>query len=138
MQSSLGLFLILLKYHEPSVYNRLDITEIMPEMYATNSILTLMIGKLNIDLVYEYLEKLIKCQDPLIIHFILVSLFIYQREMIINCDKSYLATLMTTLTITSSEELNIIFDLALKLREQTPYSYRILVNKIGFLKKNNK
>ena len=138
LQSSLSLFVILLKYHEPSVYNRLDSTEIKPEMYATSSITTLMTGKLKIDLVYELMEKIIKSQDPLIMHFILVALFIYQREMIINCDKTYLASLMTTLTITNSDELNAIFDLALKLREQTPYSYRILANKIGFLKKNNR
>ena len=138
LQSSLGLFLILLKYHEPSVYNRLDTTEIKPEMYATSSITTLMTGKLKLDLVYELIERIIKSQDPLIIHFLLVALFINQREMIINCDKSYLASLMTTLTITSIEELNTVFDLALKLREQTPYSFRILANKIGFLKKNNK
>ena len=50
----------------------------------------------------------------------------------------YLATLITTISINSIEELNYIFDLAFKLREKTPYSYRILANKIGFLKKNNK
>ena len=138
LNSSLALFLILLKYHEPSVYNRLDSTEIKPVMYATSSLTTLMTGKLKIDLVYELMEKIIKCQDPLIMHFILVALFIYQREMIINCDKTYLASLMAALTITNMGELNTVFDLALKLREQTPYSYRILVNKIGFLKKNNK
>ena len=138
LQSSLGMFLILLRYHEPSVYNRLDTTEIKPELYATNSLTTLMIGKLKLDLVYELMEKVIKCQDSLIIHFLLVALFIYQREMIINCDRNYVPALMTALTITSIEELNDVFDLALKLREKTPYSYRILVNKIGFLKKNNK
>ena len=138
LNSSLGLFLVLLRYHEPSVYNRLDVTEIKPEMYATNPLTTLMTGKLKLDLVYELMERIIKCQDPLIIHFILVALFIYQREMIINCDRTYVATLMTSLSITTMEELNTIFDMALKLREQTPYSYRILVNKIGFLKKNNK
>jgi len=138
LKSSLGLFVILLKYHEPSVYNRLDSTEILPEMYATNPLTTLMSGKLKIDLVYELWEKIIKTQDPLIIHFLLVALYIYHREMIINCDKSYLATLITAITISSKEELDFIFDLALKLREKTPYSYRILVNKIGFLKKNNK
>ena len=137
LQSSLGLFVILLKYHEPSVYNRFDVNEIKPEMYATNPITTFMISKIKIDLVYELMEKIIKCQDPLIIHFLLVAIFIYNREMIINCEPSYLATLITTLTINSLEELDKVFDMALKLREQTPYSYRILVNKIGFLKKNN-
>ena len=138
LRCSLSLFAILLRYHEPSVYNRLDITDIVPEVYATNPLMTLMLGKLKLDLVYELWERIIKTQDVLISHFLLVSLLIYHREMIINCEKSYLATLMTALTITSIEELDIIFNKALQLREQTPYSYRNLVNKIGFLKKDNK
>ena len=138
LRCSLSLFTILLRYHEPSVYNRLDITDIVPEVYATNPLMTLMLGKLKLDLVYELWERIIKTQDVLISHFLLVSLLIYHREMIINCEKSYLATLMTALTITSIEELDIIFNKALQLREQTPYSYRNLVNKIGFLKKDNK
>ena len=138
LQSSLSLFVILLKYHEPSLYNRFDTTEIMPQMYATSAITTLMSGKLKINLVYELWERIIKSEDPLIIHFILVAHFIKHREMIINCDKTYLATLITTININSEEELDNIFDLAFKLRKQTPYSYRILANKIGFLKKDNK
>ena len=138
LNSSLSLFVILLKYHEPSVYNRFDTTEIMPQMYATNAIITLMSGKLKLNLVYELWEKIITSKDPLIFHFILVAFYITHREMIINCDKSFLATLLTTLTINSIEELNSVFDLAIKLREYTPYSYRILANKIGFLKKNYK
>ena len=134
MNSSLSLFVILLKYHEPSVYNRFDTTEIMPQMYATNSIITLMSGKLKINLVYELWERIIKSKDPLIMHFILVAHFIIHREMIINCEKTYLATLITTITINSMEELNNIFDLAYKLRELTPYSFRILANQIGFFK----
>ena len=138
LNSSLSLFVILLKYHEPSVYNRFDTTEIMPQMYATNSIITLMSGKLKINLVYELWERIIKSKDPLIMHFILVAHFIIHREMIINCEKTYLATLITTITINSMEELNNIFDLAYKLRELTPYSFRILANQIGFLKTNFK
>ena len=136
LNSSLSLFVILLKYHEPSVYNRFDTTEIMPQMYATNTISTLMSGKLKLNLVYEFWEKIIKLKDPLMMHFVLVAFFIIHREMIINCDKSFLAPLLTNLTINSMEELDNVFDLAIKLREFTPYSYRILANQIGFLKKN--
>ena len=136
LNSSLSLFVILLKYHEPSVYNRFDTTEIMPQMYATNTISTLMSGKLKLNLVYEFWEKIIKSKDPLMMHFVLVAFFIIHREMIINCDKSFLAPLLTNLTINSMEELDNVFDLAIKLREFTPYSYRILANQIGFLKKN--
>ena len=138
LQSSLSLFVILLKYHEPSVYNRFDATETLPQMYATNSIITLMSGKLKINIIYELWERIIKSKDPLMIHFILVAHFITHRELIINCEKLLLATLINAIGINTIEELDNIMELAFKLRERTPYSFRILANKIGFLKTNNK
>jgi hypothetical protein len=58
--------------------------------------------------------------------------------MIINCDTNLLAGLMTALTIENKEEIKTIMDMAFELRTQTPYSFRILANKIGFLRTNNK
>jgi hypothetical protein len=66
-------------------------------------------------------------------------MIINRREMIINCDRNLLPTLMASLTIISNEELQTVFTKADELINQTPYSFRILVNKLGFLvKKNNK
>jgi hypothetical protein len=45
---------------------------------------------------------------------------------------------MTCLTIRTKEELDKIIKIAMELREQTPYSFRILAEKIGFLRKKNK
>ena len=136
LKSALGLFVILLRYHEPSVYNRLDSLEIVPEMYATNWIMTLLSAKIKIDIIYDYWEEIIKTGDPLILHFILVSIIKLNREMIINCDTNLLPGLMASLTIQKKEELKLIIETALELRTQTPYSFRILANKIGFLKPN--
>ena len=138
LKSSLGLFIILLRYHEPSVYNRLDSLEILPEMYATNWIMTLLSSKIKLDVIYDYWEEIIKTGDPLILHFILVSIIKLNREMIINCDTNLLPGLMASLTIQKKEELKPIMEMALELRTQTPYSFRILANKIGFLKTNFK
>ena len=138
LKSSLGLFIILLRYHEPSVYNRLDSLEILPEMYATNWIMTLLSAKIKLDVIYDYWEEIIKTGDPLILHFILVSIIKLNREMIINCDTNLLPGLMASLTIQKKEELKPIMEMALELRTQTPYSFRILANKIGFLKTNFK
>ena len=138
LKSSLGLFLILLRYHEPSVYNRLDQCQIVPEMYATNWMLTFLSSKIHLNFIYDYWLEIIKTEDPLIMHFFLVSLIKLKRELIINCDKQLLAGLMTSLTIKKKEEIKIIMDMALKLRQETPYSFRVLANKLGFLKPNNK
>ena len=137
LKSSLGLFLILLRYHEPSVYNRLDQYQVLPEMYATNWMMTFLTGKIRLNLIYDYWLEIIKTDDPLIMHFFLVGLIKLKRELIINCDMNLLASLMTSLTIKKKEEIKEIMDMALKIRQQTPYSYRVLANKLGFLKKNN-
>ena len=138
IKSSISIFTLLLKYHEPSVYNFLDSLEIPHELYAANWLLTLRAGKLNLDILYFLFDILIQINDPLFIHYILVALIIYYRELLINCDSNLLVKLMTGLTITSKEELDIIIKLAIDLRNRTPYSFRLLSNKIGFLKTNNK
>ena len=138
LKCSLAVFVILLKYHEPSVYNRLDKMEMMPEMYATNWLMTLMSGKVKLDLLFVLWDYIIEHDDPLFMHFVLVALLKYKRELIINCDKSLLPPLISNLTMTSKEELKIIMDLADELVKKTPYSFRILVNKLGFLVPKNK
>lgn len=139
LKSSLGALLILLRYHEPSVYNRLDSMDILPEMYGTNWVMTLLLGKVKLEILYNLWDNIIRKNDPLFMHYFFVSMIINRREMIINCDRNILPTLMASLTIVSNEELQTVFTKAEELIIQTPYSFRILVNKLGFLvKKNNK
>ena len=133
LKGSLRLFFILLKYHEPSVYNVLDKNEILPEMYATNWIMTLMSGKLRIDVLFELWNYLLEYDDQLLIHFILVAFIKLKRELIIKCDKTFLPSLMANLTILEKDELKKIIELADDLRKKTPYSFRILANKLGIL-----
>ena len=138
LKSAFGLFILLLKYHEPTVYNKLDKSEIKPEIYATNWLVNYMSGKMSLNCFFELWDQMINIKDPLFIQFILVALIKNNREMIINCEENYLAGIMTCLTIRSKEELVEANKTALELREKTPYSFRILANKIGFLRKNNK
>ena len=138
LKCSLGALLILLRYHEPSVYNRMDSMEILPEMYGTNWVMTLLLGKVKLDILYNLWDNIIRKNDPLFMHYFFVSMVINRREMIINCDRNIVPTLMSSLTIISNEELQTVFTKAEELITQTPYSFRILVNKLGFLVKKNK
>jgi len=133
LKGSLKLFVILLKYHEPSVYNILDKNEILPEMYATNWIITLMSGKLRLDILFELWNYLLEYDDQLMMHFILVAFIKLKRELIINSHKTFLPSLMANLTILEKDELKEIIELADDLRKKTPYSFRILANKLGIL-----
>ena len=138
IKSSLSIFGLLLKYHEPSVYHYFDRLEISHELYAANWLLTLRAGKFNLDIFYYFIDNLIKINDPLFIHFILVALIIQFRELLINSDSNVFVKLITGLTITSKEQVDELFKIGLELRNNTPYSLRFLVNKLGFLKTNNK
>ena len=138
LKSSLRLFFILLKYHEPSVYNILDKNEILPEMYATNWLITLMSGKMQLDILFLLWDYLLEIDDTLFIHYIFVSLLVLKREIIINCDKSLLPQLISNLTILEIDELKEIVETAKELRKKTPYSFRILANKLGILIPNCK
>ena len=137
LKSGLDLFLILLKYHEPTVYNRLNSAEVIPEVYATNWIMTLLSGKLKLNILFYFWDYIIDINDNLFIFFILVAMINHKRKIILNCDKNYIASFMTALNILSLEELKLIINKAQELRTQTPYSFRILANKIGFLIKKN-
>ena len=136
LQSALGLFIILLKYHEPTVYNKFDKQDIRPEIYATNWLVNYLSGKINLDFFYELWDQMINIRDPLFIQFVLVAVIKYNRELLINCEEHFLASLITCINIRTKEELQKIVKIALDLRTKTPYSFRILANKIGFLKKN--
>ena len=137
LKCGLGLFLILFKYHEPTVFNKLDKNEINPEIYATNWLVTYTSGKLTLTNFYLLWDEIIKLEDPLFIQFVLVAIIKDKRELIIKCPDNLLVPFLTSFTINSEEELKKIINDAKELRKQTPYSFRLLANKIGFLKKRN-
>ena len=137
LKCGLGLFLILFKYHEPTVFNRLDIREVNPEVYATNWLINNISGKLTLINFFYLWDEIIKLEDPLFIQFMLVAIIKDKRELIIKCEENYLPILLTSLTFNSKDELKKIINIAKELRKQTPYSFRLLANKIGFLKKRN-
>ena len=138
LKSAISLFQILLKYHEPTVYNKLEKGEVKPELYSLNWWINYQSSKFHIDLFYYFWDKIISIDDPLFIHFFLVALIQYHRELIINCDQNYLLALMNNLPIKTKFDLDIIINKALDIRNNTPYSFRLWVNKIGFLRKDYK
>ena len=137
LKCGLGLFLILFKYHEPTVFNKLDNRDVNPEVYATNWLVNNISGKLSLINFFYLWDEIIKLEDPLFIQFMLVAIIKDKRELIIKCEDNYLPILLTSLTFKSNEELKKIIEIAKELRKQTPYSFRLLANKIGFLKKRN-
>ena len=134
LKNSLGLLTLLLKYHAPIVQNLFDKIMISPEMYATNWILTTFCGKLKLHLIYHLMNKVILEEDPLIFHFLTIALLINKKNLFFESDLSMIPVAITTISIDSIQEVDTIFDEALKLRENTPYSFRMLANSLEIFK----
>ena len=134
LKSSLNVTTLLLKYHEPTIYNIFDNALITPEMYATNLLLTLMAHKLTLNIIYYLWDILITNNDILFIYYFIVAFLKYNSEEIINSDITILPAIITKLTIDSIDELKEIIDIAFELRKNTPHSFRILVNHLQIYK----
>ena len=138
LKSSLSLLIILLRYHSPRIYNILEKNNIFPDMFAINWIITLFSSKLDLNLTYYLWNKLIIENDQLFIYFFLVSFLIVNGEKILSAKEKYLSKIISRLTITNIDEIDFIFNIALDLRKETPYSFRILSNKLEIYNFNSK
>ena len=138
LKNGIHIFSLLLKYHEPNIYYYLDKFSIPNELYVTNWILTFRAQKLNIDILYILIDNIIKLDDPLFINFILVALIKSQRELLLSSEGKNLTKLLFNLTFNTKEELINVINIALELRNQTPYSYRFLANNMGIYKTKEK
>ena len=138
LKSALALYQILLKYHEPKIYNLLELADIKPELYVINWIINYQSAKFDLNLFFYFWDKMISINDNLFILFFVVALIQYHKELLINSDQNYLNYLIGNLPIKSINDIDIIFNKALELRNNTPYSFRLWANKLGFLHKDNK
>ena len=134
LKSSLSLLTLLLKYHKPEIYNLLDKLMIDPIVYATNWLLTMFSSRLDLDLTYYLWNFLIGIDDQLFMHYFIVALLIYNEDKILKEEKLNIPILITKLTINSVKEMGNILKIALRLREETPYSFRLLANKLEIFK----
>ena len=134
LKSSLSLLTLLLKYHKPKIYNLLDKLMIDPIVYATNWLLTMFSSRLDLDLTYYLWNFLIGIDDQLFMHYFIVALLIYNEDKILKEEKLNIPIIITKLTINSVEEMGNILKIALRLREETPYSFRLLANKLEIFK----
>ena len=134
LKNSLCLLSLLLKYHEPILQNLFDKLMITPEMYGTNWIMTIFCGKLKLHLIYHLMNKIIVEDDPLILHYLIVAFLIYKKNVFFESDLTMIPVVITKISIDSIKEIDEIYNEAIKLRENTPYSLRIFANLLEIFK----
>jgi hypothetical protein len=59
----------------------------------------------------------------------------YLKQVIIDSDYSHIPILISTLNINSIDEVNSIYNHAMKIRDSTPHSFRILCNNLSIFKR---
>ena len=134
IKNSLSLLQLLIKYHAPDLFNFFEKSMLFPEVYATSWILTVFAYKLNLNKLFYLWNKLILDNDQLMMHYFFAALLIYKKNSFINLDEYSLPLALTRLNIGSEKEIDIIYNNALNLRKQTPYSFRHFAYKLDILK----
>ena len=130
LNSSCSLIDLLLKYHEPEIYNKFNIAFITPQIYATNWLLTCLSNKNLLEISYVILNCLINELDQAFIYFLCIALFSYFKNKIIYFESFQILEFISKLKIDSIEMANEIINLAIKIKENTPYSLYILIKRL--------
>lgn len=136
-QSSTKLLNLLLKYHEPELYNLFEKNSISPEMYATNWLLTLFCNKNDLEIVYYMWDYLINLNDKIFIYFIIIAFLKLNRNKFLPADYSTIPLYFSQLKIKNYNEFKKIIVLAEEIKNETPFSFRILIEKLEIFKKNS-
>jgi len=67
-------------------------------------------------------------------HYFIIAFLEYHSEDIISADYSQIPSIISQLTIKSTEMIDIIFENAKRIRSITPYSFRLFFNKLDVFK----
>ena len=139
LRSGFSLINLLLRYHEPNLFHKFDLSLISPDLYATSWIITLFSNKCTLSATYYLWDKLILFDDSLFPFFFIVAILIYNKDKFLdkNVDSSVILSILSNLRVDSIEEVNILIKLATEIRDKTPNSFYILSNKLELFKYNS-
>ena len=130
LKSSLSLINLLLKYHDPELFNRFEYSMINPELYATSWLLTLFANKCSLHVVYYLWDKLILFDDNLFIHFFITAYIIKNRKIFFDIECAVILSVLSQLHISTIDEVNEILNFAAEIRDNTPNSFYLLAKKL--------
>ena len=133
-RSSVSLVTLLLKYHDPQIFNLFESNHISAEMYSINWLLTTFTNKNSLEITYSLWDIILEENDQLFIHFMIISFLHYHRKRFFETDGSSIPVLFSKIQISTKEELTEIVMSAREIRKNTPLSLRILVKNLEIFK----
>ena len=99
LQWSLGVFSLLLKYHDPEVALYLRRWKISCDIYAFNWFITLFASKLPLEVEYKLLDFYIQESDYLMIFYVATAFVLFHRKEILMSEEFMLPQTMANLTL---------------------------------------
>ncbi|KAL4472537.1 hypothetical protein ABPG74_018486 [Tetrahymena malaccensis] len=135
LQCYFNLFQLLIKYHDPELYNYLSENFITPELYSTPWFLTLFANKMSLELIYYFWEIYIVENDRNFVFFISLAVLLYKKDSLINSDPAMLPQKLTQIQIESLDDVKFIYQKALQLKSNTPISFGLKIHSMQLFDK---
>ncbi|EAR97714.2 rab-GTPase-TBC domain protein (macronuclear) [Tetrahymena thermophila SB210] len=135
LQCYFNLFQLLLKYHDPQLYNYLSENFITPELYSTPWFLTLFANKMSLELIYYFWEIYIVENDRNFVFFISLAVLLYKKDSFLKCDPALLPQKLTQIQIESLDDIKFIYQKALQLKSSTPISFGLKIHSMQLFDK---
>ncbi len=125
---------LLLKYHDPNIFNLFEINGISSDLYSTNFLLTTNCNKNDLKITYLLWNFLIEEQNKLFIFYLIIAILKYKKNEFVNFDQTNLLSYFGKIKIKNKDELNDIINLSKIIKNNTPKSFEILVEKLEIFK----
>ena len=138
IKSSFSLINLLLKYHDPELFYRLQHCMIFPDLYATSWLMTLFSNKCYLKPLYYLWDKIILFDDTLFPIFFIIAFLIINKKKIMKNDTSAILSALSDLEIQTVEEVKVIINFAAELKDTTPYSFYLLSQKLDIFNYDSK
>jgi hypothetical protein len=83
---------------------------------------------------YQLWDVIIKENDELFMHFFVVAFLQYNKDAIITTDHSQIPSVLSQLSLKTTDEVEIVAAKARELRQATPYSFRLIARNLDIFK----
>ena len=128
LKSSCSLMQLLLRYHEPEIYNKFNLAFVTPEVYSTNWILTCFSNKNSFEVCLLLYDFIIYYNDQAMIYYLIIAFFLNNKDIILSQDVFHVIQCITKLGL---ENIDVVLELmktAISVKNNTPYSIYILMD----------
>ena len=128
LKSSCSLMQLLLRYHEPEIYNKFNLAFVTPEVYSTNWILTCFSNKNSFEVCILLYDFIIYYNDQAMIYYLIIAFFLINKDVILSQDVFHVIQCITKLGLDNIDIVLKLMESAILVKNNTPYSIYILMD----------